>query len=88
MEPRYGHPTESVNALPRPRMGTISKPEDIASVWAATNAAHDRKEMSDETYTSETLLLKRIKEIMDADAARKAARETSQQKAQPRPKQQ
>jgi hypothetical protein len=73
MTPRYGHPVQSIEALPRPRMGAIQKPEDVQGVAQGTQAAFDAGQLTREQFDDEQALILRYSGLLDAQQKRRAA---------------
>jgi hypothetical protein len=77
MTPRYGHPVKSIQALPRPRLGMISKPEDVGDVAQKTQAAMDAGQLTPDQFRNEQALILQYQGLLDArqrqtDAAKAA----------------
>lgn len=74
MTRRYSPNVETPAAWPRPRMGEIKKPEDIALVWANMKGALATGQMTQATYDSESMLLQRYAKFYNVQAQQQAAR--------------
>jgi len=72
--PRYQSASASVPVwLPAPRLGAISSPDQVQSVWEQTRAAAERGEISQDALQSEAALIKRYSDFYDLQAKKRAA---------------
>lgn len=85
MAPRYARPITDTAAFPRPRVGTISKPEDVETVARATQTAHDAGQLTDQQFQDEQALILRYKAVLDAQRKQQEAAKAAQDAAKARP---
>lgn len=70
MLPRYSRPVERIEAFPKPRMGAVTKLEDIPALVEKTYAAHARGVMTDVQLAEEELLIAKLEAILEAQKKR------------------
>jgi hypothetical protein len=76
MKERYQHPVQSVEALPRLRLGTANgavKIDDLPSIVIRTQDAHDAGQLSDDQFRREQELIKQYYSVLSAQQARQNA---------------
>jgi hypothetical protein len=78
MTPRYGHPVQSIHSLPRPRLGSIEKPDDVPGIAQKTQQAFDAGQLSQEQFRDEQTLILRYQGLLDAAQKRADAAKAAQ----------
>ncbi len=73
MAPRYQHPIESIHGLPRPRVGAISKIDDVGVIAQKTQAAFDAGQLTPDQFRDEQVLIKHYHDVIDAQQKRMEA---------------
>lgn len=81
MTPRYGRPVEDIEAFPKPRVGAVTKLEDLPSAADKTVEAYARGEITDAQFLEEKRLLAKLAAILEAEKKRKEAAATVQKPA-------